>query len=304
MDPLLELTLPIAADEFEAGAVKEAVRLIESFIPAGAVLERYETPRMSSSGPAFRMLARAYVADSPEGRATADALRQALSASPKSNHFGPLQLKRLAEADWSEAWKQHYHPRRVARSLVISPTWEQPDIREGDRVIWLDPGMAFGTGMHPSTTLILTLLERHLEPGDRVLDVGTGSGVLAIAACKLGASYVDATDIDADAVRVARENARVNQTTDCIRVRQGSVPESGEYDLICANILAETLAHLILHENLSKRLAPDGVLLLSGIVAPREHVVHLALAARGLHVRERVQEKEWVALTALAKKGE
>ncbi|NOX62113.1 MAG: 50S ribosomal protein L11 methyltransferase [Chloroflexi bacterium] len=292
---MLELTLPIAADDFEAEPAKVAARIIETFIPAGAILERYETP---SSSP-FPILARAYVADAAKGRATVDALRQTLAASPESDHFGPLQLKRLDEADWTEAWKRRYHPRRVGRTLVISPTWEQPDAREGDRVIWLDPGMAFGTGMHPSTTLILQLLERHMRPGRRVLDVGTGSGILAIAACKLGASHVDATDIDPDAVRVAQENARTNKVSDRVRVWEGSVPDSGEYDLICANILAETLADLILHADLSERLTPNGVLLLSGIVAPREHVVHLALAARELQVRERVQEGDWVALAGL-----
>ena len=297
MSTVLEFTLAVAESSADAAVVQTAVGLIEAVVTDNVVVE------LNGFGPygewdQVRVLIRGYLPPDPTNAARLQELSQALMQAPAAELYGELHVQELSAESWADAWKQHYHPLRVGQTLLISPSWEEPEIRSGDHVIWLDPGMAFGTGAHPSTTLILELLERHLRPGSSMLDVGTGSGILAIAACKLGAATVLATDIDVQAVEVARENSQLNQVGERITVEAASVPKTGEYDLICANILADVIADLLLHEGLADRLTPDGVLLLSGIIAPRSHVVELALAARDLKVIDSLQSGDWLALAA------
>ncbi|MCO6452992.1 MAG: 50S ribosomal protein L11 methyltransferase [Caldilineales bacterium] len=297
MTTVLELALAIAERSVDAEAVQIAVGLIESIVGADVVLELTGFGNYGEIDH-VQTLARAYLSPDPDPTPRLRELADALANSPAAERFGELQVRELTEESWEDAWKQHYHPLRVGRHLVISPTWEQPDTQPNDQVIWLDPGMAFGTGGHPSTTLILELLEKYMQPGMRMLDVGTGSGILAIAGCKLGAAAVIATDIDPTAVKVAGENSRVNQVDDRIAIVEGSVPGDGQYDLVCANILADVIAELILHEQLTDRLAPDGILLLSGIIAPHSHMVELALAASNMQIIDQQRQDDWLALAA------
>ncbi len=225
MTDLLELTIPVSTVDPEHATVQFVVALFEEYVPSGAVVE------ISGFGPYGEqdhalIVVRGYLAQSPNDVELVEALRQQL---PDDDLVGELQIRKLIDADWTEAWKEHYRPLRIGRQVVVSPTWLEPDTQLGDHIIWLDPGMAFGTGTHASTQLILVLLEKYIQANDRVLDVGTGSGILAIAALKLGAAFVYATDIDADAINTARENAETNAVDDGLTLVVGSVPDSDRF---------------------------------------------------------------------------
>ncbi len=298
MSDLLEISLTLAAAEAGAEAAEAAAALFDRFIAGGAAIE------LGGFGPygeaeQARLTVRGYVADRPDPRARLAELAAALAALPHADRWGELSIRPLAAADWAEAWKAHYQPLRVGRVLV-TPTWLTPASAADEVVVRLDPGMAFGTGMHPSTQLLLRLLPRYIPPLRRVLDVGTGSGILAIAAAKLGAGPILATDIDPEAAAIATANAAANDVAHLITCQTGSLPASGAYDLICANILADVIADLLLQEGMHRLLAADGVLLLSGIIAARSHVVDLALAACGLTVAAEEREGDWVALACTA----
>lgn len=223
-------------------------------------------------------------------------------------------IRELAEEDWAEAWKKQYHLLRVGARIVIAPAWEEYASAPGEVVIRLEPGMAFGTGLHPTTCLCLEALQQYLTPGATVLDVGSGSGVLAIAAAKLGARSVLALDADPVAVTVARENVRLNDVVDQVMVRHGSLP-GGEkvpwrftvdgdlelvnrehYDLVLINILAPVIVGMA--PALAARCAPGGRLVVAGLIESQEGDVVEALGAQGLEVIERGQEKDWVSLIA------
>src|SRR5262249_4531505 len=151
----------------------------------------------------------------------------------------PLETRQLAETDWENAWKRHFFVRHVGQRLVIVPSWRRYQPKPAEVILDLDPGMAFGTGVHPTTRLCLQLVERHLAPGASVLDLGTGSGILAIAAAKLGAARVLAVDIETTAVRVAHENVDRNGVGAVVQVEEGEldrVPADVRFDLILANI--------------------------------------------------------------------
>lgn len=209
------------------------------------------------------------------------------------------QYETIQDQNWMEAWKQHYRPLTVGERLLIVPAWMQPEA--GGRVpIRIEPGMAFGTGVHPTTQLSLQLIERYVQPGHSVIDVGCGSAILAIAAAKLGAKRVVAVDIDAIALDNARYNAELNQVN--IEIGEGSVAEllAGSFslqraDVVVANILAPVLTSL-LGQGLKELIKPNGVLILSGILAEQEPALHAALMAAGLHVAEEGRIQDWLAL--------
>ncbi|MEA5112612.1 MAG: 50S ribosomal protein L11 methyltransferase [Geobacteraceae bacterium] len=192
-------------------------------------------------------------------------------------------LARIAEEDWSSSWKENFKPLRIGEHLVIRPTWEEFAANDADIVIDLDPGMAFGTGTHATTMLCLSVLERIMfGKGEtenarewkarNVLDVGTGSGILGIAAAKLGAERVIAIDLDEDAVSAATENSALNGVSASMQVSDTPLEMIGcGFDVILANILAEDLARLA--PDLTKRLAPGGFLVLSGILTEKESIV-------------------------------
>ncbi len=213
--------------------------------------------------------------------------------------IGDLRTSVVDEADWAEAWKAHFHVLRIGRRLVIKPSWRRHHREEDEVVIDLDPGMAFGTGLHPTTRLCLEALEARADrsPLGRALDVGCGSGILSIAAVKLGATRALGIDIDPIAVEATLANARHNRAKR-VRAREGSVPSGeGPFDLVLANLIAGLLVELAPH--LAAEVVPGGTLIASGIFIDREADVRAALQAAGLEILDRRHETDWVALEAV-----
>jgi ribosomal protein L11 methyltransferase len=212
----------------------------------------------------------------------------------------------IREEDWAHAWKKFYKPMRIGKRVVLKPSWEEFSPQPGDVIIELDPGMAFGTGLHPSTRLCIAALEELVQPGDRVLDVGTGSGVLSITALKLGAGAAVATDIDPIAVQVAHENALLNGLQPAMDgslvIRKDSVPAgmAGQFMVVVANILAEVLVGLFDSQYgnvpLAEPVAPDGCLIMAGIIEEKAGMVVEAAERHGFMLVDRYQESDWVAL--------
>ncbi len=186
----------------------------------------------------------------------------------------------VEDEDWATSWKAHFHPTRVGRRFLICPSWELTDPQPGGLRIVMDPGMAFGSGTHESTQLALEALEDTVHPGDTVIDVGCGSGILAIGAALLGAARVDALDIDPVAVDVARANLVLNGVGDVVRVTAGELADvhGAKADIVVANIVAPVVAGLM--EAVWRRMAPSGVFIGSGIVADRLDLVTDAATGR------------------------
>jgi ribosomal protein L11 methyltransferase len=213
-------------------------------------------------------------------------------------------FRKLEEKDWANAWKEHYKPFRIGQRLWIQPSWiTQSEATADDLVLVLDPGMAFGTGLHPSTQLCLQALEERVQPGMSVLDIGAGSGILAIAAALLGAGDgqgggIVAVDTDRLAVAAARENAARNGLT--LDVRQGSLADVAErsWDLVLVNILAPVIVEM-LEAGLLDYVATGGWLLLSGIIDEQVSAVEAALAAAGGRVEQQRQIRDWAGLVAV-----
>lgn len=241
---------------------------------------------------------RTYVPDDEGAREKIEALERALWHLGQMRYVGPLTIAQRAEEDWANAWKEHFYVHRVGERTVIRPPWRDYARQEGDIVIDLDPGMAFGTGLHPSTQLCLIALEERMRPGMRVLDVGVGSGVLTIAAARHGAAAIDAVDVEAVAVRATRDNIERNGLTTPIRVAVGTVEPTEEfaarYDLVVANIIARIIIDL--SEPLLGACVPGGRLITSGIIIDRADEVRAALEAAGLTAIEQHQMGDWVCI--------
>jgi ribosomal protein L11 methyltransferase len=202
------------------------------------------------------------------------------------------------EQDWESQWRSHFDLLRVGRQLVIKPTWIEYEEQPGDVLIELDPGMAFGTGYHPTTYTCLQALEDLMKPGMAVLDVGTGSGILAITAVKLGASRVVALDIDPQAVRAARQNFRRTRVQKMVALTQGSVPHplagKGQFDLAVANISARAVGERA--PQILPTLVPGGYLIASGLMQSQRDDVHTILVDLGFILAHEWPQEEWVSL--------
>lgn len=280
----IELTVEASAE------VAEAVANILLEEGAGGVLER-EPGALSAYFPA-----------NPEPSGRIARVRRAVEGLSRYGlDPGPVRVsaRPVKEEDWANAWKEHFHVQRIGRTIVVRPTWRAHAPRPGECVIDLDPGMAFGTGAHPTTALCLEALEEQVRPGDVVYDIGTGSGILAIAAAKLGARAVVACDVDPVAIRVAGENIRRNGVAARVTLLEGSWRElnrHGKAHLAVANIVAGVICAMA--PDVPGLLEPGGRFVASGIVRESEARVREALVAAGMSVEGSAARGEWVSVWA------
>ena len=206
-----------------------------------------------------------------------------------------LTRQELAEEDWADNWKKYFEPARITHDLTIVPSWTDYEVTTGEKIIKLDPGMAFGTGTHPTTKMSLFALEQVLRGGETVLDVGTGSGVLSIASSLLGAKEIFAYDLDDVAVRVAQENIALNAGTENIHVAAGDLLKyvAIEADVIVANILADILVNLT--DDAYRLLKDEGYLIMSGIISEKWNLVRESAEAAGFFLETHMIQGEWNA---------
>ncbi|GAB4410406.1 MAG: 50S ribosomal protein L11 methyltransferase [Anaerolineae bacterium] len=292
--------IEIALTDLNGEAAETVGELFNRYGYGGAVMESYP--------PNFdKVTVRTVIPSEDDYRLREIELMLALIGQALPGGLPEPRLQFVGKSDWAESWKAHFHPVRVGRRFVIKPSWRDYTATPDDIVIEIDPGLAFGSGLHPTTQLCLKILEEMPLAGQTLFDVGTGSGILALAALKLGAAKVRAVDIDDIAVRVTEENFERNgyplpnsppQKGEGVEVEiaVGSAGEAGgrQWNIVVANILANTIIELL--PDLKAALARGGSLILSGIIVEQEVGVTAAATAHGLHLSERRTEEDWVAL--------
>lgn len=288
-----------AADAEEAAAVMRDITESGVWVEHAFTQEDAETDAVIDAS--RRAAVHAYLPDDMPAALRVRDLRDALA---QAGIAAEVASRYVAEEEWAEAWKEHFHAERYGR-IVVVPSWRDYERRPGEITLTLDPGMAFGTGQHETTRMCLEALDRHVRAGMRVLDVGSGSGILAIAAARLGARPVLALDIDPVCVRVTRENAVANSVGDVVQAREGSLgarwpagEPAGTFDLVVANILAGVIIDLA--ADLRRALADHGRLVASGVIASRERDVTEALASAGLRAEAVRAMGEWRCIEAVA----
>ena len=323
-----EITIAVTtADAERASDVLRAVTRGDTWIETPFSQADLESDAvLSTNGASF---VRGYVDHAADGGvAVAERARAALATA---GIVVEVTHGRVAEADWAEAWKEHFHVERFGERIVVVPSWREFTPGPADIVLTLDPGMAFGTGQHETTRMCLEALERRVTDGARVLDVGCGSGILSIAAAKLGARQVVALDIDPNCVRITRENASANGVAEIVYAVEGSLGADGDsdrhvdtearraadasagddarsappaprgplagFDIVVANIIARVIIELA--APIVAALAPGGRLIASGIIAAREDELATALRAAGLRVESSRTMGEWRCIEAV-----
>lgn len=251
-----------------------------------------------------RLIVRAYMPADENAVDKQQQLKDALRYMSAIINIPEPTFNTLQETDWAEAWKAHYKPLRIGRKTYIRPSWvEVEDARPDEIVIALDPGMAFGTGTHPSTQLCLVALEDLIEatPGATVFDLGCGSGILSVAAAKLGASHIYAVDIDDIAVKTTPQNAEMNGVADKIEAAKGSLELARDhglsYDIALVNILSRVIVQMC-DDGLEKVIKPGGVGVFGGIINDQADEVEAALRKAGLEPYKRRPAGDWVVIEA------
>ena len=249
-----------------------------------------------------------YISEENDTPATRQRIEEIVYQMGRMYPLPPPTFRKLEEEDWANAWKKHYHPFRIGKRVWIQPSWIDQDaeldgndsIQPDDVVLVLDPGMAFGTGLHPTTQMCLQALEELVKPNDTVLDVGTGSGILSIAAEKLGAVRLLAFDTDELAVKTTIANA-VQNNANSIEARQATLDQVSEkpWDVVVVNILAHIIIPLLDDDNLMSYVADDGVLILSGIIEEQAENIITAVTRAGGKIAQTYQVRDWVSFVAV-----
>lgn len=229
-----------------------------------------------------------------------DEIRRALEENnyiKEENINWELDHKTVEDKDWAESWKQYYKPVKLGNRIVIKPSWEDYDLKDGEIQIELDPGMAFGTGTHESTAMCVEALESYVEDGYKIYDIGTGSGILAIVGAKLGGKVVG-IDLDPMAVKVAKENGLINKVEDRVEFREGDLLDTvdSKVDLVVSNIIAEVIA--IITPDVKQVLKPGGIFISSGIIIEKMDLVRQALVENGFKILEERKLNSWAAFVA------
>lgn len=228
-------------------------------------------------------------------------IKERIETTPKQlgyKPYGKLKTKELDDADYSENWKQYFKTLKIGSKIVVKPTWEEYEKNEDDIVIEIDPGMAFGTGSHETTSMCIEALDKYMSQGMEVFDIGCGSGILSIVSAKLGAEKVTAIDLDQMSVKASRENVEHNQVQDIVNVERGNLLDKiyGKADLIVANIVAEVIVEII--KDLNDYIKPNGIFITSGIIQEKIPMVEEVLLDNNFSILEIEGINDWSLIVA------
>lgn len=292
----VELIAEIFRDLGASGVVIEDPELVNDYITSG----KWDYTDIPIAKETEVVVEKAYLPVNGELEGRIQTLQQEVKALERRGvNTAPavLTTAELQDEDWSDTWKQYFHTEKPGERVVIKPTWEEYEPKDDEVVIELDPGAAFGTGTHATTSMCIRQLEKLVKPGMTVFDVGTGSGILSIISAKLGAKNIQAVDYDDSVLKIVEENLEQNNVQDIISVAQSDLMQNvhGKAELVIANIIADIIIRLF--DQLDEHLEKGGTLLTSGIIEDRIEDVLAAAEKHGYGVVERLENKGWACIT-------
>ena len=292
----VELIAEIFRDLGASGVVIEDPELVNDYITSG----KWDYTDIPIAKETEVVVEKAYLPVNGELEGRIQTLQQEIKAlASRGVNTAPavLTTAELQDEDWSDTWKQYFHTEKPGERVVIKPTWEEYEPKDDEVVIELDPGAAFGTGTHATTSMCIRQLEKLVKPGMTVFDVGTGSGILSIISAKLGAKNIQAVDYDDSVLKIVEENLEQNNVQDIISVAQSDLMQNvhGKAELVIANIIADIIIRLF--DQLDEHLEQGGTLLTSGIIEDRIEDVLAAAEKHGYGVVERLENKGWACIT-------
>lgn len=307
IDPVLAALMNIGINDAMIDDPDEILAMIASPGPS-EWYDESQIPDLSMIEPAVTV----FFADDEEGRSKSNDVRKAIEELAKSvaegrygaeADLGELSVSAKVEDDvlWRDKWKEYFKPTKLSNNIVVKPTWCEYKPNEEDIVIEIDPGMAFGTGTHETTMLCIRMIEKYMHGGYKVLDVGSGSGILSIAAAKLGASDVLGIDIDEDAVRVSNENYELNKVSDRAKAIVGDLTAGVDYkaNIVVANLLADIVMRL--SKDAKRHLGEKGIFITSGILTEKSEAVEKCMIECGFEIVEKAILGEWCSIVAMNK---